>query len=78
MLTLYQASGGAGYTGLTHRYWNDLDMSEHLKMNRVIVFGRLAEPWVDWSAKTESKPIEIQNENRSAYVRFVIPVTIAN
>ncbi len=78
MLTLYQAGGGAAYTGLSHQYWDDLDMSEHLKLNRVIVFGRLAEPWIDWSAQTEATPIEVRDENRSAYIRFVIPVTVAN
>jgi hypothetical protein len=78
MLTLYQAGGGVGYTGLTHQFWSDLDLSEHLKLNRVIVFGRLAQPMVDWSAQTESKSIDIRDGNRSAYVRFVIPVTVAN
>jgi hypothetical protein len=78
MLTLYQAAGGYGYTGLSHGYWGELDLSRHLKMNRVIVFGRLSQPVVDWLAKGNSDSLDVRDGRRAAYVRFVIPVTVAN
>ncbi len=78
MLTLHRAAGGPGYTGLNHRYWNDLDLSQHLRLNRAIVFGRLAKPLVDWNAKASGKPIDVRDGNRAAFVRFVIPVNVAN
>jgi len=78
MLTLHRAAGGSGYTGLNHRYWNDLDLSQHLRLNRAIVFGRLAKPLVDWTATASDKPIDVRDGNRAAFVRFVIPVDLAN
>ncbi len=78
MLTLHRAAGGSGYTGLNHRYWNDLDLSLHLRLNRAIVFGRLAMPLVDWSAEASGVALDVRDGNRSAFVRFVIPVNVAN
>ena len=78
MLTLHRAAGGSGYTGLNHRYWNDLDLSLHLRLNRAIVFGRLAKPLVDWSVEASDVALDVRDGNRSAFVRFVIPVNVSN
>ncbi|MDZ4848733.1 MAG: hypothetical protein SGI77_05530 [Pirellulaceae bacterium] len=78
MLTLHRAAGGTGYTGLGHRYWNDLDLSQHLRLNRAIVFGRLSKPMLDWSLTQSGTPLDIRDGRRAAFVRFVIPVTVEN
>ena len=78
MLTLHRAAGGTGYTGLKHRYWGDLDLSQHLRFNRAIVFGRLANPVVKWSAEADEKPLTVQDGKRIAFARFVIPVKVIN
>ncbi len=51
MLTFHKASGGASYTGLYHRYLKELDLTNHLRLDRAVLIGKISEPVLDWSIK---------------------------
>jgi hypothetical protein len=44
VMMFYRAAGGEAYTGLTHRYTAQLDLSDHLRGGRAILVGRAATP----------------------------------
>jgi len=76
MLGLHRAAGGVGYTGLTHRYLNNLDFSQLAYLNRAIILGRIAEPVVDIALERADEKLVVRNANRSSFVRFVLPVEV--
>jgi len=72
MMMFYRAAGGAAYTGLTHRYQPDLDLSEHLRTGRAILVGRSA------TAGSRLTPVgatwEPDRVRQWAFYRVVFPV----
>jgi hypothetical protein len=75
MLSLYQAAGGFEYVALKHRYWSEMDLSESLRMKRLLIIGRVAKPIVDWKVTRNEKDVPLADGQRSAFVRIVIPVS---
>jgi hypothetical protein len=76
MLGLHRASGGIGYTGLSHRYLKNLDFSQLAYLNRVIILGRIAEPVAELSLVRAQEKLVVRNASRSSFVRFVLPIEI--
>ncbi len=75
MIMLHNAAGGAAYTGLDNEYFRDVEISELLNDNRVLVIGRLDHSIVDWSVSSHGHEVDLQNDRRATFVRFIIPVT---
>ena len=40
MLMFHDAARGINYTGLTHRYQPEIDLSEHIRLGRAVLVGR--------------------------------------
>jgi hypothetical protein len=74
MMLFHRAAGGTGYTVLSHRYLQQLDLSELLLQNRAMVFGRIVEPTTKVLTHVGDKPIELKEGNRQNWIRMVIPV----
>ncbi len=74
MLCFHRSAGGDSYTGLHHRYWDDLDLSNLLALDRIIVFGRVATPWVEWSCRRYEEDASLADQRRLACIRWVLPV----
>jgi hypothetical protein len=73
MIAFHDAAGGrSGYTGLLHRFEGNLDMSDLIKTNRAVLFGKVArgvcEVALDGNPHADSKG------QRLSYCRIVIPV----
>ncbi len=76
MLLFHRAAGGTTYTELTHRYLQSMDLSDLLRLNRAIVFGRLEIPTTEIEVTSHSTPSPIAPGRRECWVRMVIPVDI--
>ncbi|HVW00355.1 MAG TPA: hypothetical protein VHB77_08445 [Planctomycetaceae bacterium] len=74
MITFYQAAGGLNYTGLRDDVWSELDLSQHLKLGRAVLFGRLAHPVAE--IQVDGHPVDALE--RDTFVRLVIPVRLTN
>ena len=74
MLSFYQAAGGVNYTGLRDDVWNELDLSQHLKLGRAVLFGRLTHPVAE--VQIDGHPVDTLE--RSTFVRLVMPVRQTN
>jgi hypothetical protein len=75
MIMLHESAGGSAYTGLKNEYLADLDSSKLLNDNRILVIGRLDRSIVDWSISACDHEVDVQNDRRATFVRFLIPVT---
>lgn len=76
ILGMHRAAGGIVYTGLTHRYIGRIDLSQTAYLNRAIIFGRLGTPIVELSLALGNEKLVNRNTNRSAFVRFILPVEV--
>jgi hypothetical protein len=77
MMMFYRTAGGIDFTGLFHRYHEEIDLSDLLQSNRVIIVGRLEKPLVDWSIKHNGQSVDAIDDRRAAFVRFILPVSNA-
>ena len=70
MMTLHEAAGGKGYTGLDHHSLRAFDLSPLLSLDRAVVIARVAEPTTEWRFDgTPRTPTR-----HYGFVRFVLPV----
>ncbi|HZN36740.1 MAG TPA: hypothetical protein VFB80_23080 [Pirellulaceae bacterium] len=44
MLMFHEAAGGRSYTGLSHRYQPQIDLSEHIRLGQAVLVGRAKQP----------------------------------
>jgi hypothetical protein len=44
MLMFHEAARGSNYTGLTHRYQPQIDLSEHIRLGQAVLVGRAEQP----------------------------------
>lgn len=70
MLTFHQASGGRDYTGLQHDVLGNSDLSNHLRLGRAILFGRLQQRSAEWKVGGQS----LDDNQPQTFVRIVLPV----
>jgi hypothetical protein len=75
MLMFHEAARGSNYTGLTHRYQPQIDLSEHMRLGQAVLVGR-AERAVsqldDVSSLLDSKLFD-----NSSVIGTVLPASIA-
>jgi hypothetical protein len=73
-MMLHKAAGGDNYTGLTHRYYSQLDLSDHLITGRALLIGRTGQAPLSWKSDT----VSAASYDRSVtMVRIVLPVAPA-
>ena len=72
MLMLHNAVKGPTYTGMSHRYQPQIDLSEHLRLSRAILTGRAEKPAAALQL-TDVPEGEIQQQQWIWY-RIVLPV----
>ena len=73
MLMFHEAAGGRTYTGLTHGYQPEIDLSEHIRLGQAVLVGRAQEP----VSKLEQggQPIAGAGETTTwTWYRVVLPV----
>ncbi|MBC7820258.1 MAG: hypothetical protein IAG10_25520 [Planctomycetaceae bacterium] len=70
MLTLHEAAGGKGYTGLDHHSLRAFDLSPLLSLDRAVVIARIAEPTTEWRFNGTARA----PTRHHGFVRFVLPV----
>jgi len=70
MLTLHEKSGGTEYTGLTNSILPQLELSDCLQLDRVILLGRIELPCSDLRIDGES----VKADRQSTLIRVLLPV----
>lgn len=70
MLTLHDAAGGRGYTGLTNAVLANLELSKCLSLDRVILIGRIDEPHSALMIDSDT----VEPDRRDTFIRVLLPV----
>lgn len=70
MMTFHESAGGKDYTGLRHDLLGALDLSQHLRLGRAVLFGRIKRTSSTWTIGGDPLP----EANGQTFVRFVLPV----
>ena len=73
MLMFFRAAGGSNYTGLTHRYQNFVDLSDHLYLKRAILVGEIKRNFT--TLKIDDLPVIEEYDQTNTIVRIAFPVT---
>lgn len=73
MMMLHNAVKGPTYTGMSHRYQPQIDLSEHLRLGRAILTGRAQVSAAGLSL--EGLPAESLEQQNWIWYRVIIPVT---
>jgi len=76
MIMFHDTVRGTNYTGLSHRYLGQLDLSQHLKLGRAVIIGQAKQPAATLAVSLEKSPdisIEVKTQDLSLY-RLVVPV----
>lgn len=74
MLLYFKAAGGESYTSLTHRYLNQIDLSDQLKMDRAIIMVRVDDPTWKLEVQADQQAQAIEIGNQQTWVRMIVPV----
>ena len=74
VMMFYQASGGDGYTGLTHDYQPFTDLSEHLNLNRAILVGQVSDPAA--VLRLNGGKLSANRDQTTTMIRIILPVEI--
>jgi hypothetical protein len=72
MMMFYDAAGGEEYTGLTHDYHDDIDLSGLLQLNRAILVGEY--DGVTTELETNGQPASESYDQQLTVIRLVLPV----
>jgi hypothetical protein len=74
MLMFHEAAGGQHYTGLTHRYQPEIDLSELVRLGQAVLVGRAKEP----VARLEQNGQPLADDAHTTtwtWYRLILPVT---
>jgi hypothetical protein len=72
MLMLHNAVKGPTYTGMSHRYQPQIDLSEHLRLSRAILTGRAEKPAA--TLKLADVPADSLAQQNWIWYRVILPV----
>ena len=70
MISFHKRSGGWGYTGLKNAVLRQMELSQHLLLNRAVLIGRVRLPGS--KLEVDGKPVEA--ERHDSLVRILMPV----
>ena len=70
MISFHKRSGGWGYTGLKNAALRQMELSQHLLLNRAVLIGRVRLPGS--KLEVDGKPVEA--ERHDSLVRILMPV----
>lgn len=76
MIMFHDTVRGTNYTGLSHRYLGQLDLSQHLKLGRAVIIGQAKESAATLAVSAQDLPdssVEVQTHDLTLY-RLVVPV----
>lgn len=71
-MMFYDGAGGRSYTGLLNRYQSYVDLSDHLDLGRVILWGTADRPAAE--VRSDGAAIAPANVQQTTFYRFVISV----
>jgi hypothetical protein len=74
MLMFHTAARGTSYTGLTHRYQPQLDLSEHIRLGQAVLVGRCATPVLALHTPADQPLVPAHHAQYWTWFRLVIPV----
>ncbi len=74
VMLFYKSAGGEGYTSLKHRYIQQIDLSDSLRLDRAIVIGQIKENTLQLSARAEGEERAIADAIHETWIRILIPV----
>jgi len=72
MLMFHESARGRSYTGLTHRYQPQIDLSEHIRLGQAILVGRAKQPAAHIAPLTDPA-----DTNSWTWYRVILPVSTA-
>jgi hypothetical protein len=76
VLMFYDAAGGKSYTGLSHDYQSEIDMSDVLMLGRAVLVGEIAQRPTSLKYSSGGQAIEdLEYDQVTTFVRIVLPVT---
>ena len=71
-MMFYNGAGGRNYTGLLNRYQSYVDLSEHLELGQVILWGKADEPAA--AVRRDGQPLAGPDDDHTTFYRFLISV----
>jgi hypothetical protein len=75
MLMFHEAARGRSYTGLTHRYQPQIDLSEHIRLGQAVLVGRAETPVAELTnPKTNSPLVDPTSATTHTWYRIIFPV----
>ena len=74
MIMFHDAAGGQAYTGLTHRFQNRLETSDHLALGQAILVAELPQPAAD--LLIDGIPIGDRADQPYSVLRMFLPVEV--
>lgn len=74
MLMFHAAARGSSYTGLTHRYQPQIDLSEHIRLGQAVLVGRSARPVLTLHTPAGQPLVPAGRTQHWTWYRLVIPV----
>lgn len=75
MLMFHAAARGSSYTGLTHRYQPQLDLSEHIRLGQAVLVGRAAAPVLALHTPADQPLVPARQTQHWTWYRLVMPVS---
>jgi hypothetical protein len=63
MLMFHEAARGRNYTGLSHRYQPEIDLSESVRLGQAVLVGRAKQPTARLTAGTDTTRIDVTSKN---------------
>jgi hypothetical protein len=75
MIMFHEAARGRSYTGLSHRYQPELDLSEHVRLGRAVLVGRAKQAAVRLVDPATAEALVDESESTSyTWYRLLFPV----
>lgn len=74
MLMFHAAARGTSYTGLTHRYQPQLDLSEHIRLGQAVLVGRATDAVLGLRTPEGPPLVPASRTQHWTWYRLVIPV----
>jgi hypothetical protein len=76
MMLFHESARGQSYTGLTHRYQPELDLSEHIRLGQAVLVGRTKQPASSLVHPESRQPLASEaNSTTYTWYRLVFPVS---